>query len=239
MGTLGVRMPDSLEHRVPASLPYLRIPEYIPQKGLVGFWPMFKRRGTLLDYSGEGNDGTINGATWTWSTVWSKPVLSFDGADDWVDIPNAAYNFAEGKPFSVVFRITPRATGRQEFLVFLNECSLQFQYDYGGDQYLCLTSYDGTNVTHTYSNYVLNLDTSYVGTLVSRGTGTVEWWVDGNQTNTGPIQSGWDYDRGWESGIGCFNCGSYFFDGTLDNIMVFQGRELSDTEVKNISEKIG
>lgn len=81
-------MPDSLEHQVPASLPYLRIPEYIPQKNLVGFWPFFKRRGTLLDYSGEGNDGTINGATWTWNPDKSKPVLSFDGSDDYVDLPN-------------------------------------------------------------------------------------------------------------------------------------------------------
>jgi len=58
----------------------------IDKTGLVGYWPMWQNGGTTAyDESKSGNDGTINGATWTWLTNFSKPALDFDGTDDWVD----------------------------------------------------------------------------------------------------------------------------------------------------------
>jgi hypothetical protein len=51
--------------------------------GVVAAYPMNEGSGTTLtDYSGNGNDGTINGATWT------ANGLSFDGVDDWCLLPN-------------------------------------------------------------------------------------------------------------------------------------------------------
>ena len=59
------------------------------QDGLVGYWSFDEARGTSTgDFSGNGNTGTLlNGATWVSGK--SGTALSFDGADDYVKIPEA------------------------------------------------------------------------------------------------------------------------------------------------------
>ena len=55
--------------------------------GLSGYWNFEENNGdTAYDRSGNGNDGTIHGASWT--TGISGNALSFDGVDDYVDIGN-------------------------------------------------------------------------------------------------------------------------------------------------------
>lgn len=59
----------------------------IDDTGLVGLWTMGEGSGaTLYDRSGNGNDGTIMGATWTWDSTRKKYDLSFDGVDDYVEV---------------------------------------------------------------------------------------------------------------------------------------------------------
>ncbi len=54
---------------------------------LVGYWKFDEGSGNIaVDVSGYGNDGTINGATWT--TGKFGPALNFDGIDDDVDCGN-------------------------------------------------------------------------------------------------------------------------------------------------------
>ncbi|MFB0552754.1 MAG: LamG-like jellyroll fold domain-containing protein [Phycisphaerae bacterium] len=54
---------------------------------LVGHWKFDEGSGNIaVDVSGYGNDGTINGATWT--TGKFGPALNFDGIDDDVDCGN-------------------------------------------------------------------------------------------------------------------------------------------------------
>ncbi|MFM7758107.1 MAG: hypothetical protein ACKO6J_04150, partial [Crocinitomicaceae bacterium] len=54
---------------------WAQVPNYVPTNGLVGWWPF---NGNANDESGNGNNGTVNGATLT--------------TDRFVNI-NAAYNF--------------------------------------------------------------------------------------------------------------------------------------------------
>jgi Concanavalin A-like lectin/glucanases superfamily len=59
------------------------------QNGLAGYWSFDEGRGTTAgDSSGNGNTGTLmNGPTWVSGK--SGTALSFDGADDYVEIPEA------------------------------------------------------------------------------------------------------------------------------------------------------
>jgi hypothetical protein len=57
-------------------------------EGLVGYWSFNEGTGSIAhDTSGNGNDGTINGATWT--TGVSENALSFDGVNDYMAVPNS------------------------------------------------------------------------------------------------------------------------------------------------------
>jgi hypothetical protein len=56
------------------------------QNGLVGYWPFC---GNANDESGNGNDGTVNGATLTEDRLGNaNEAYSFDGVDDFIEVAN-------------------------------------------------------------------------------------------------------------------------------------------------------
>ena len=60
------------------------LPSYLPKDGLVGWWPF---NGNAKDESGNGNHGTVNGATLTKDRNGkSNSAYSFDGIDDNIEI---------------------------------------------------------------------------------------------------------------------------------------------------------
>ncbi|MDD4062228.1 MAG: LamG domain-containing protein [Candidatus Pacebacteria bacterium] len=70
--------------------------EWVSDTGLVGHWDMDEGYGgQVSDKSGNGNHGTINGATWgdnspEWVDDVSGGALDFDGVDDYVNAGNDA-----------------------------------------------------------------------------------------------------------------------------------------------------
>jgi hypothetical protein len=64
------------------------IPFNVPTDGLVGYWPF---NGNANDESGNGNNGTVNGATLTTDRFGnSNGAYSFDGNDNYISVPNIA-----------------------------------------------------------------------------------------------------------------------------------------------------
>jgi uncharacterized protein (TIGR02145 family) len=61
------------------------VPSYVPTNGLVGWWGF---NGNAQDGSGNGNHGTVNGATLTTDRFGNQNgAYSFDGIDDRIDLP--------------------------------------------------------------------------------------------------------------------------------------------------------
>jgi hypothetical protein len=59
-----------------------QVPSYVPSNGLVGWWPF---NGNANDESGNGNNGTVNGATLTTDRFGNAgKAYSFDGVDDYI-----------------------------------------------------------------------------------------------------------------------------------------------------------
>jgi hypothetical protein len=57
-----------------------QVPNYVPTNGLVGWWPF---NGNANDESGNGNNGTVNGATLTTDRNGvANSAYSFDGIND-------------------------------------------------------------------------------------------------------------------------------------------------------------
>lgn len=66
---------------------FAQVPSYVPTNGLVGYWPF---KGNANDESGNGNNGTVNGATLTTDRFGnSDSAYSFDGGDDFIQVPNS------------------------------------------------------------------------------------------------------------------------------------------------------
>jgi len=60
------------------------VPSYVPTNGLVGWWPF---NGNAQDASGNGNHGTVNGATLTTDRLGNQNgAYSFNGIDNWIQV---------------------------------------------------------------------------------------------------------------------------------------------------------
>ncbi len=70
------------------------VPSYVPTNGLVGWWPF---NGNANDESGNGNNGTVNGATLTTDRFGTgNNAYSFDGSNDEIVIThNSSFNFTQ------------------------------------------------------------------------------------------------------------------------------------------------
>ncbi|MFY8133230.1 MAG: LamG domain-containing protein, partial [Bacteroidia bacterium] len=65
---------------------HAQIPSYVPTNGLVGWWPF---NGNANDESGNGNHGTVNGATLAADRFGNTgKAYSFDGVDDFIVVPH-------------------------------------------------------------------------------------------------------------------------------------------------------
>lgn len=64
---------------------YAQIPSYVPTNGLVGYWPF---NGNANDVSGNGNNGTVNGATLTADRNGNaNNAYSFNGLNNYIQLP--------------------------------------------------------------------------------------------------------------------------------------------------------
>ena len=67
------------------TMSFAQVPSYVPANGLVGYWPF---NGNANDESGNGNNGTNNGATLTTDRNGvENQAYSFDG-NDFIQTPN-------------------------------------------------------------------------------------------------------------------------------------------------------
>lgn len=65
---------------------FSQVPNYVPTNGLVGWWPF---NGNANDESGNGNNGTVNGATLTNDRFGNaNKAYNFDGIDDYINCGN-------------------------------------------------------------------------------------------------------------------------------------------------------
>ena len=61
------------------------LPDYVPTNGLVGYWPFC---GNAIDASGNGNNGTVNGAIITTDRNGvANSAYNFDGVNDYIQVP--------------------------------------------------------------------------------------------------------------------------------------------------------
>ncbi len=76
-----------------------QVPNYVPTNGLVGYWPF---NGNANDESGNGNNGTVNGATLTTDRFGnSNKACNFNGTTDFIEVThNSTLTFSTGVSFS-------------------------------------------------------------------------------------------------------------------------------------------
>lgn len=87
------------------------LPDYVPQSGLVGWWPF---NGNAIDESGNGNDGVVNGALLTNDRFGNQnSAYLFDGISNFIETTN--FNLPDSGTISVWVNPYLRAGGNNSF----------------------------------------------------------------------------------------------------------------------------
>lgn len=89
------------------------VPAYVPTNGLVGWWPF---NGNANDESGNGNNGTVNGATLTSDRFGNAgKAYDFDGVDDYILVNNL--NISNSWSIGFWFESTDTNLFTQQYLI--------------------------------------------------------------------------------------------------------------------------
>ncbi len=201
-----------------------QVPSYVPSSGLVGWWPF---TGNAIDSSGNGNNGTVNGATLTTDRFGvSNKAYFFDGFND--NISLSRINVSQAVTLSVWVKnkktsgywrgiVTTQNNNTQGFL--LQDASGSLKYDWtvsNGNGYYDL--YNSTLIDTSKWVHIVGVITSdsmliyYNGNLESqRGIGSR------NLASTANLWFGSRYS-------------SEYFNGKLDDIGLWN-RQLSNSEI--------
>jgi hypothetical protein len=213
---------------------FAQIPNYVPANGLVGWWPF---NGNANDESGNGNNGTVNGATLT---------------SDRFGVANKAYSFDVNQKIGAF--ITNFPVYSVSIWAKINTWNLGIGTLNGGtlashktdglygngwviehnqNQY-CWLEYNANNSIQQY-NGTPQLNTWFHVVLTSDSQGTRKLYIDGVLTDTyngAAIISG---GNNYEFKIGAHIDGPtiWWFKGDLDDVG-YWSRAITECEIQNL-----
>jgi len=198
----------------------------------VGLWHLDESSGTIVDTSGEGNNGTYNGALYSQEGKFNT-AIGFDGSDDIINTSYVTNNLING--FTVSFWINPNdLSGSYMFLG---------RYD---DSYPDERFYFGTSSSNLFvgvgNNYNSSFEHNMVASrwyhiLVTYDNVTVTCYVNG--IDKGSFNAEWTtINSSFPIHIGArnFPTSPLFFNGTIDEVAIWN-RTLTSNEIENVYKR--
>ena len=220
-----------------------QVPSYVPTNGLVGYWPF---NGNANDESGNGNNGTVNGAILTSDrNDDTNSAFSFDGLSSSISI--SSLNNLQYKPITYSVWINPNELNTISYplgggLVILgrdwsgnyNQGALViFDYPAAGINnhvgYYTGQSSGQTNYTPLLNQWtliVMTLDDNDTLNFYVNGTLVSSQYYPTNSTLDGPFKIGAGTDVDINSNRGLFK-------GKIDDIGIWN-RALTTGEINNL-----
>ena len=211
------------------------------QNGLVGYWPFC---GNANDESGNGNDGTVNGAALTSDRFGNNNcAYEFDGINDYIIVNHQDELTLSNSDYSISCWILVSAPGVEYQQSILSK-RLATNSEMG---YILLAQDGGPQIGYSVccgSDPQINSDTliylkwhNFSVTFDNSGNIT-KAYMDGNLVNTSsllnsPIFNTENLSFGVENDF--LSAVEYFFNGKIDDIGIWQ-RELSPSEIQQLYE---
>ncbi len=225
---------------------FAQVPSYVPSNGLVGYWPF---NGNANDESGNGNNGTVNGATLTADRFGnSNSAYSFDG-NDWIEVfYNQILNFGTNS-FTLSCWSTKQGNNTFQHLITRNYVTQwpnavgNYALRYENNTVVLFSSGNMDNITNgilvASPQNNLNNWNHFVG-VFNAANQTMQIYMNGNIIATGPINPNLQNNDsignmyfGVEHPTAVLPSGPQFLTGKLDDIGIWN-RALTEQEITNL-----
>jgi len=214
------------------------ITDFYNQASLVAYYPMDETQGDIYDYSGQGNHGTNNGASYGAAGKVGYG-LEFDGSDDVTIVNNEALS-----PESITLSAWVKASAIDDWNGIITNIDTTsprhgLNLQVGTSQDIASLIYDGAGGGgYINSTTVPAVDTWYHVVLTHNSPDNRSiFYVNGNNERE-TTAYGLAYLSGTDTIIGRFYTDStgLRFKGIIDEVRIYN-RALSDDEVKNLYHK--
>jgi len=212
-----------------------------PTDGLVGHWKFDETSGATAADSAGGNNGiSINGATWTTGKIGN--ALSFDGADDYVNVGSAASVDNLG-PLTysawIYVRSVPNANGAfifakdysKYFYIGQSSHALRFVVDYDNVNLSLQSSADNNIPFSAWTHVAVTWDGSTTAANAHLYINGVETSYSAKTDAVGNLVSDASYSYK-------FSFSSRPFDGIMDDARIYN-RALSASEITDLYNYTG
>ena len=215
------------------------VPSYVPKDGLVGWWPF---NGNANDESGNGNNGTVNGATLTADRNGkTNSAYSFDGTSNKIEIQsNKLFDFQKftihtwiQSPNNKIQKIISRTnwnSSNENFSLWNNQSSTGISVKKNSN---CSPgkgwNHFSSNFNNAYTNKWSNLICTYNGQKLI-------FFLDGKKIDSMNMIAPLDICENSNIRFGAWwSSDPSWFKGQLDDIAIYN-RALSNQEVKQLYE---
>lgn len=212
-------------------------PAFAQTSGLVAAYSFNEGSGTTLtDLSGNGSNGTINGATWT--TGKYGGALSFNGSSSYVDLGNPASLQLTGSMTWSAWIYALANPGDDGQIVAKSDGSSGWQFktspDMGPHTFGVGVSPSSASLVQRYSTTTRSLNTWYhVAGVYNASARTLDIYVNGVLVNgalSGTIPSSQFNNSAVNVNIGR-RAGGFYFNGIIDEVRIYN-RALSLAEIQ-------
>jgi len=211
-----------------------QVPSYVPVDGLVGYWPF---NGNANDESGNGNDGTVNGATLTEDRNGVlNAAYSFDGVNDYIVSNTQNFNLANQMSVGLWVLANSNATD-EDYLIGSGNINWLIGIGANGNIPRPKIFLNTTTSTTPFPGYLADNNTGDLSAVtgwhyyvVTYNSQYLKIFIDNVNIKTFTINGGLIlFDNLIE--IGRCTCGEAYFDGIIDDIGIWN-RALTEEEVQ-------
>jgi len=206
-------------------------------KGNVLLYHLNEQSGTIIDYSGMGNNGSYNGNLYI-QTGKLNTAIGFDGVNDYVNTSSLS-NFAGTNKISNFAWVYATKYPSSDGLTISTQQWL-FYLQLGPSGYLRAYLYGTSNPGYHISNSTVSLNTWHHVGYTYNGSSVI-FYIDGVQSGTisDTGNMGWGGGTQRKYSIGGENSDGFdfrYFNGSIDEVAVWN-RTLSSSEILNLYKR--
>ncbi|MEY4792579.1 MAG: hypothetical protein RIT34_1386 [Bacteroidota bacterium] len=226
-----------------SAITFAQIPSYVPSNGLVGWWPF---NGNANDESGNGNNGTVNGATLAVDRFGiADKAYSFDGVDDFINLSNPLPDCAEftisafifhtkGSNYSGILSDATTSSGN-DLYYNLNDNSVGIKADKSGSTlFQCPLPEVGYNPAPLATNLMNGNSWKHLTIVINQSQ--VKLFINAQLVSTLNVGGSNIGFHAMNPVFGKITDGAYsiqFLSGSLDDIGIWN-RALTECEIKDL-----